>query len=100
MLIFFPLGLCYQNSRISFKLFDKHPGQFPEGLRSQVSLVVCVIIAETLFFLLSKYLVGVFRWRQGFHIFMECDVKPYVHRSRHVCIEYGLTFFMVWKEIL
>ncbi|KAG0613480.1 hypothetical protein M758_6G106000 [Ceratodon purpureus] len=26
----------WENSRISFKLFDKHPGQFPEGLRSQI----------------------------------------------------------------
>ena len=32
------LGVHEQNSRISFKLFDKHPGQFPEGLRSQVSV--------------------------------------------------------------
>lgn len=29
----------FQNSRISLKLFDKHPGQFPVGLRSQVSLM-------------------------------------------------------------
>lgn len=29
-----------ENSRISFKLFDKHPTQFPEGLRSQVLYVL------------------------------------------------------------
>jgi hypothetical protein len=27
-----------RNHRISFKLFDRHPAEFPEGLRAQVRL--------------------------------------------------------------